>query len=50
MLCPPAVSVIAPAELIVPARLPAVPPAIEVTSEKLGAAPVVIADAAIASA
>ena len=43
-------SVTAPAEVIVPAKVPAVPPAIEVMSEKLGAAPVVTADPAIASA
>ena len=48
---PPNVSVTAPADVTVPARSPAVPPAILVTlSEKLGLVPVVTALPGIASA
>jgi len=38
---PPAVTVTAPAEVIVPARSPAVPAVVLITLEKLGTAPTV---------
>ena len=50
VFAPPAVNEIAPAVEIVPARFEAVPPAVDVTSEKFGTSPTVGADPAKASA
>ena len=49
VLAPPAVMVIAPSEAMVPAKLPAVPAAVEVMLPKFAAAPVVTADVGTAS-
>ena len=50
VLAPPAVIVIAPSEAIVPAKLPAVPEAVETMLPKFATAPVVTAAAGTASA
>tara|TARA_R100000479_G_scaffold137347_1_gene73821 strand:+ start:1655 stop:1852 length:198 start_codon:yes stop_codon:yes gene_type:complete len=49
VFAPPAVTVIAPAVEIVPARSPAVPAAVLVISEKAGTAPTVGAEVGIVS-
>ena len=46
---PPAVTLTEPAEVMVPARFPAVPAEVEVMSEKLATSPVVTAEVGIAS-